>query len=95
MVIKRISTLAFVLLALMGPGCGSALAVGRTPAASHNVGPGSGTGGRGGVNGVAAGGSLPFTGANLALYASVGVAMAAAGAGLRRIAGRDSAPTQK
>jgi hypothetical protein len=47
------------------------------------------------VQGVARGGSLPFTGANLALYASAGVAMAAAGIGLRRIAGRDSAPAQK
>lgn len=84
-----------MLLALIGPGCGSALAAGHTPAASHNGGPGGGHGAGGGVHGVAAGGSLPFTGANLALYASVGVAMAAAGAGLRRIAGRDSAPTQE
>src|SRR5438045_3530926 len=65
-----------MLLALIGPGCGSALAAGHTPAASHNGGPGGGHGAGGGVHGVAAGGSLPFTGANLALYAGVGVAVA-------------------
>jgi hypothetical protein len=47
------------------------------------------------VHGVAAGGSLPFTGANLALYAGVGVAMAAVGIGLRRVARRHSAPAEK
>ena len=92
MVIKRILSLALILFAIGGPGCGSALAIGRSVAASNNGAPGSSHVGRGGgVHGVAAGGSLPFTGANLALYAGVGVAMAAAGIGLRRIAGRDSA----
>ena len=44
---------------------------------------------------VVAGGSLPFTGANLAMYAGAGVAMAAAGIGLRTLAGRDSASAQR
>jgi len=88
--IKRSVILSFLLIAIMGPGCGSALASSQTRAVSQNGGPGSGSG-AGGVHGVVAGGSLPFTGANLAVYAGAGMAMAAAGIGLRRLAGRDSA----
>ena len=91
--IKRSMILSFLLIALMGPGCGSALASGQTRAASQNAGPGGGNGGSGagGVHGVVASGSLPFTGADLAVYACAGLAMAAGGIGLRRLAGRDSA----
>jgi hypothetical protein len=68
-------------LGLLGPA--SAGAASTNPASDQY-------GGGGGVLGVNAGGSLPFTGANLIVLLGLGLGMVAVGVGLRRIAGRNA-----
>ena len=74
-------------LIAFGPGAGSALAAEPTPASDQYSGVAGGSGG-GGVLGAAAGGSLPFTGADLVAYVLTGSGIIAIGLTLRRLAAR-------
>ena len=76
--VRRLAVAAPVLtvLALVGPGSGSALAASTNPASDQY--------GGGGVLAEAAGGSLPFTGVNLIVLLGLGLSMVAIGLAVRR-----------
>jgi hypothetical protein len=73
---------AFTLVALLGPGSGSALAASTNPASDQYG---------AGVLGESAGGSLPFTGVNLIVLLGLALCMVAIGIAVRRVS-RRSAP---
>ena len=74
---------------LFGQGVGSAFAADPTPSnAQYGRVAGGSAGGGQHVVGAGAGGSLPFTGANLIVYVGAGLGMVGAGIALRRTAGR-------
>lgn len=70
---------------VLGPGAGSAMA--DTPA-SDQYGGVAGGGAGGGVLGTEAGGTLPFTGANLLAFIGLGGGITAIGFAVRGLAGR-------
>jgi len=81
--VRRLAVAAPVLtvLALVGPGSGSALAASTTPASDQY-------GGGIGVLGENAGGSLPFTGINVVMLLGLGLGIVAVGFAVRRFSGR-------
>jgi hypothetical protein len=70
-------------LALLGPGSGSALAASTSPASEQY-------GGGIDVLGENAGGSLPFTGINVIVLLGLGLCMVAVGFAVRRVAPNSS-----
>jgi hypothetical protein len=72
------------------PALGALGLLGPASAGAASTNPASDQYGGGGVLGVNAGGSLPFTGANLIVLLGLGLGMVAVGVGLRRIAGRNA-----
>jgi hypothetical protein len=85
---RTVTTPALAVLMLLGPGAGAAMAS-TSPASAQYV------GGPGGVLGETAGGSLPFTGANLPALLGLGVCMVAAGLAVRGLSGRAAAKTSR
>jgi hypothetical protein len=84
----RILLLVFILFGLLGPASGVAVAAAKTSANAQYGGVAGGGAGGGVLGRAAGGGTLPFTGADLAMYVVAGVAMVAAGIHLRRLANR-------
>ena len=82
-VVHRLAVAAPVLtvVALLGPGSGSALAASTNPASDQYG---------GGVLGESAGGSLPFTGVNLIVLLGLGLCMVAVGLAVRRVSRRST-----